>query len=110
MKAPRELLTFIDRIAAMDCTCGCRGMGSETLCPRRCICNGCDAQRLVLKYRDGPINREVRYRVPVYVTIEAGKVTRVAVDDESAERAEDVPPEVLEILETEAWPSWEFGL
>ena len=55
------------------------------------------------------ITRTVRYTVPVTVTIEAGKISRVVVDDESAERAEEVPPDVLNILETEEWPPWQFG-
>lgn len=51
----------------------------------------------------------IRYTVPVIVTIRAGKITRVVVDDEHAELAEVVPPEVLDILENQEWPAWEFG-
>lgn len=57
-----------------------------------------------------PPPREVRYTVPVYVTIEEGRITRVVVDDEAAELDDEVPPGVLEILETQEWPAWEFGL
>lgn len=54
--------------------------------------------------------RTVRYTAPVFVVIEGGRIARVVVDDERAELAEAVPPDILAILETEEWPGWEFGL
>jgi hypothetical protein len=56
------------------------------------------------------VNREVRYRAPVYVTVSGGEITRVVVDDESIELDDDIPADVLDILETGEWPPWEFGL
>jgi len=54
--------------------------------------------------------REVRCTVPVYVTIDGGRITRVVVDDESVQPDEEVPLDIIEILDTEEWPPWEFGL
>ena len=53
--------------------------------------------------------RIVRYTVPVFVTIEGTKITRVVVDDEAAELAQPVSPEIEAILENEEWAPWEFG-
>jgi hypothetical protein len=51
----------------------------------------------------------VRYTVPVYVEIERGEIRRVIVDDEAAELADVVSPEVERILTTQMWPGWDFG-
>ena len=57
----------------------------------------------------GSFERTVRYTAPVYITIKGDRVARVVVDDEAAEPAEPIPPDIEKILDTEEWPPWEFG-
>ncbi len=57
----------------------------------------------------GRWERTVRCKADVYVTIKGGEITRVVVDDESLVIGDDVPDDLLDILETREWPPWEIG-
>jgi len=57
---------------------------------------------MVERFSGSKASQKHRYRT-------IGAPARVVVDDEQAELAKIVSPELEEILHSEEWPPWEFG-